>query len=734
MKRNPVNSKEDLKLEANTAEKSSASDRVSEMKKKPSFLDILEEQRAAPEKSSGSDDSIDTSNGSGGSANSDGANGVGAARIVKQKKKHKNTTTSPLLSEAIIPSQVAAENFEKTSSLEHMKGVYEIRYGSKIGEASAFEQKFAPDRLVIDGEKAVVDQALTSILPSVFTRVTNYKKVTEAQFEEARKEENEKARKEQLAKLTAELKPITLKALDFGSGDGRALEIWIDLADRVKPHGITLEVTAYDIVRSGVDSYKSKLTHPRLPQEYVDDLKEIYGERVYQARQRDPEFLKQEDRYDEDLKKLYERDLPKDEDSEVYGAELPDKRNGEVAGRKLSRPKRPAETSDDLSDIFVDFSPNAAALKKQYGEELYEKRKVADGFPSVLDYAALRAKYQETIREDFIEACQLEGQPFTEDYALEYARNKAVDKVDSLRKRMPKFPALEQADEDDRSLYASDFIEGAKREPGEEALIEDCGAHQRDNLKIKFLLGSPKLDPQDLNHMLGEGESFDLSLILYGCLSHIPTAEKRDSFLESIRDMTHCNGRVAMTVPGQIFFKEDLKQMDWMVKNGLLPRSKVRPGDVIYTATDITDAHIKDSGATESETQNLRSLFFATYSPDQLKEWVEKMSPDEYKLFISSLANPSTVSNSGLAFRTADRIASQILSAVMDRPEFAKYIDAGYYGVGFPGTAEKEAKDLGSRDIEEVETSTKKSETPSFWRSLVGRFTTLPTSQKDFTR
>ena len=282
---------------------------------------------------------------------------------------------------------------------------------------------------------------------------------------------------------------------------------------------------------------------------------------------------------------------------------------------------------------------------------------------------------------------------------------------------------LKQSSEDDRSLYESDFIEGAEKEIGEEPLIEDCGAHQRDNLRIKFLLGSPKLDPQDLSHILGEGESFDLSLILYGCLSHIPTAEKRDGFLESIRDMTHSDGRVAMTVPGQIFFKEDLKRMDWMTKSGLLPKSRMRPGDVIYTATDITDSHIKDYGASESEAENLRSLFFATYSHDQLKELLAKISPEEYELFISSLANPSTISNSGLTFRTADRIASQMLSAVMDRPEFAKYVDAGYYGVVLPGTAENKEINPGTRDVENVKATSKKSETPSAWQNFVSKFT-----------
>lgn len=626
--------------------------------------------------------------------------------------RNKSTKKNPDNGLIPDPAQVAAANFAKTVAEEHTKDVYEIRYDSRPGEKTAFQLKFSEDIQVVDGELSVVDQALDSVLPSVITRATKYKKATESQFEAARKEEHEEIRKERLDQLTSELKPLTVKALDFGSGDGRALEIWMKLSDLLKPYGIMLEVTAYDIVKSGVNSYKSKLTNPRLPQEYVDDLKEVYGERVYQARRLDPEFLTR-GRYAEDLKKLYSQDLPKETPSKVYGAELP--KAGELEGQKLYR-QGEEEVIDDLSlsDITVDVddNPNAAALKKQYGEELYARRKVEIDFPSLSDYAALRTKYQETFSQDFIAALQLEGQLFSENDVIRHARDKAADKVDSLVKRMPKFPEIdaktlaEAYGDDDRSLYASDFIEGEDRKSDEKPLIEDCGTHQRDNLRIKFLLGSPELDQEEFKQVLREGESFDLSLILYGCLSHIPTAEKRDGFLESIRDMTHSDGRIAMTVPGQIFFREDLKRMDWMMKSGLLPKSKVRPGDVIYTATDITDSHIKDSGASEAEADNLRSLFFATYSADQLKELLERISPQDHEIFISSLANPSEISNANLAFRTAERAASQLLSTVMNRPEFARYVDAGYYGVVMPGAAEKGDVQLEARDAKEVKTTT----------------------------
>ncbi len=621
-------------------------------------------------------------------------------------KSQKNTTTFKEVDHA----QMAAENFAKTIALQHTKDVYEIRYDTKPGEKSAFELKFFEDILVVDGEWHVIDRALSSVLPSLSTRATEYKKATEVQFEEARKKQN----KEQLKQLTSQLKPLTAKALDFGSGDGRALGIWIKLADLLKPYGITLEVTSYDIVRSGVNSYKSKLTNPRLPQEYVDDLKETYGERLYQARKLDPEFLTK-DRYDEDLKKLYSQDIYEETYSEVYCANLP--KSGELVGKKLYREDK-EKFVDDLSKITIDldFDPNAAALKKQYGEELYERRKVADDFPSMSDYLALRTKYQETFKQDFFEALLVEGQPFTQEDVIKYAKDKAADKIDSLIKRMPKFLEVEEKTlaeaygDEDLSLYPSDFIKDKNREADEKPLIEYCGTHQRDNLKIKFLLGSPELDQDQFKQILRDGESFDISLILYGCLSHIPEAEKRDGFLESIRDITSSDGRIAMTVPGQIFFKEDLKKMEWLVKSGLLSKSKIRHGDVIYTATDI-----KDSGASEAETENLRSLFFATYSADQLKELLEKISPKDHEIFISSLANPSTISNSNLAFRTAERVASQILSTVMNRPEFSKYVDAGYYGVVMPGAAEKKDSGPETQTAKETKTTNKKSETRGGW-------------------
>lgn len=156
-----------------------------------------------------------------------------------------------------------------------------------------------------------------------------------------------------ITRLYKEGEPLVITALDFGSGDGRGIELWQGMADRLKDAGITLRVKAYDVVEAGLETYASRLTNPILPKEYSLSLKRHYGEEAFK----------------ENLIKGYVLDA---EDEKI-----------------VSHAKNPMFGIEGGTQDIGDIN----ALKKQYGEDLFQDKLARGLLPTSKDLAHLKTMY-----------------------------------------------------------------------------------------------------------------------------------------------------------------------------------------------------------------------------------------------------------------------------------------------------------------------------------------------------
>ncbi|MBP7710691.1 MAG: hypothetical protein KA100_06460 [Rickettsiales bacterium] len=196
--------------------------------------------------------------------------------------------------------------------------------------------------------------------------------------------------------------------------------------------------------------------------------------------------------------------------------------------------------------------------------------------------------------------------------------------------------------------------------------VESHGVFKYQNLEIQLLCGDPEITPENfgkaINHY--KASPVRMSLILYGSLSHISSEEERNNFLAETLDFT--KGCLAQTVPGPLYFREELAAANIGLYNGLGMHKK----DVFYVP---------------SETPESTPLFFAIYDCDRLQKQMSEIS-EEHQIQISTLANPSTISTRPELFGTIDDLASRALSYFPSMASSA----VGYWGVVSQGKRNSE--------------------------------------------
>ena len=195
--------------------------------------------------------------------------------------------------------------------------------------------------------------------------------------------------------------------------------------------------------------------------------------------------------------------------------------------------------------------------------------------------------------------------------------------------------------------------------------IVHCGTYKNNNLEIELLKGHESLSAAEFGTEIGTS---DMSLILYGSLSHIPSLEARRDFLHQILVAT--KGYFVGTMPGQIYFREELKES---AKN-----PNMREGETHYIPKELSDS---------------APIFFATYDLKLLKEFVKSSGAEEPEVSINSINNPSDLSKSSFVVKKLDSLASTLGSALIYyAPSLAEKLpssimNAGYWGVTAKGLA-----------------------------------------------
>ncbi len=264
------------------------------------------------------------------------------------------TENTPLIS-SNSKSGDFTTTFKKYLAPEHISSVYENRFKTTRGKTSKYTSAFDSEHLVTEGEKEVFNNAVNKSMDLIRKKHEKWNKLAEEKYqktlekyEEAKTRYKEDRNADALEKalsdaklLFFDLKPLTITALDFGCGDGRDLELWIELADKLKELGITVRVKAYDIVESGIESYKSKLTNPPLPPKYTAELTKIYGPETYE-------------------KKLKEENFPSFNDYEILRAVFGD----EVDAVRKKGPKFLELKSQDNLITHENFSNESVTLEE----------------------------------------------------------------------------------------------------------------------------------------------------------------------------------------------------------------------------------------------------------------------------------------------------------------------------------------------------------------------------------
>lgn len=159
-----------------------------------------------------------------------------------------------------------------------------------------------------------------------------------------------------------------------------------------------------------------------------------------------------------------------------------------------------------------------------------------------------------------------------------------------------------------------------------EAKITNYGVFRHYNLEIELLHGDPQVKPAHLKQIFGN--EVDMTLVLYGSLSHIFPAKMRDDFLKELLNITQ--GAYISTIPGERYFQRQLTNKELGDYNSL----DLGRGEIIYTP---------------SESKKSPPLPFVVYDREHIEEILKKAADGkDFKLLVSSVYNPSEVSSSQL--------------------------------------------------------------------------------------
>jgi len=156
---------------------------------------------------------------------------------------------------------------------------YAMRYIVDALGRSTYQDRFDETRLVTQGERQIFEKNFHSSL--------------------------EKFRKEITSNIGQKSK-FTFKGLDYGCGDGRGLELWMDAAKKLKKlendlkskypgKNIEIDVSLemYDISTEGLQSLKKKLMHPKINKADIDKfLAGVRGAKIVSEEEKNDEIFR----------------------------------------------------------------------------------------------------------------------------------------------------------------------------------------------------------------------------------------------------------------------------------------------------------------------------------------------------------------------------------------------------------------------------------------------------------
>lgn len=194
-------------------------------------------------------------------------------------------------------------------------------------------------------------------------------------------------------------------------------------------------------------------------------------------------------------------------------------------------------------------------------------------------------------------------------------------------------PVQEGLDQYKERLIKAGFILG-----------ENKSILSKDNIEIKLTLG-------DQNNIKNLPDNFDMSVCMFGVLSHIPERAERQKTLKNLNQKTR--GCLAITVPGKNIFRkrqkafEEIRTMDAETENLL------EPGDLMYTI----------KGSENLECGKIAN-FYHLSTFDEFKKDLQIAEFHIDQIGISAISHPTKLSRNRL-FNNADKIASEILTKIL---------------------------------------------------------------------
>ncbi len=160
----------------------------------------------------------------------------------------------------------------------------------------------------------------------------------------------------------------------------------------------------------------------------------------------------------------------------------------------------------------------------------------------------------------------------------------------------------------------------------------------RGNIKFKLMVGD--------QHKIAElDKTFDMSMSMFGVLSHIRGVENRVATLKIINDAT-C-GFVAMTVAGYNGFRDRIKLFDELRKVDSNWAKAIEKGDFRYTVANTNESNYYHAADIDEATKSATSAGY-----------------EVSKVGVSSILHPSKISGGSL-LGSIDKLASGAATKIL---------------------------------------------------------------------
>lgn len=558
------------------------------------------------------------------------------------------------------------------SRVNDIKDLYDKRYSNEeLGKLSPYLSRFDPEYLIVSGEEKVFMAGLAEIvgsnptirqLDSISKKIELWKKLKSGiAVEDVSQEVRNSYERDE---------PLVITAVDFGCGDGRSLELWQKMADKLKDFGITLRVKFYDVSEVGLTSLKSRLMNPVVPEKYSDSLREIYGKEIYNQKLQEEDFPTQQDI--EDLKKFYgekiynenlklgnipitNRQISSKEDSEWKS--IYEEKNNKDSFVKISVAEE--EQEKILGEIYEKKDKNnshdiKASLVEEYGRQYWNKRGADNGFLTKEDVRNLKNIYGKESYER-----RLIGNDFPN--ADDYEKLEQIygyKEIFTLKEKMPKFVKI-----------------GHETKTADQSNVICLGTYRYRNFEAEILFGNVvEVTPSNFKEAVGV---VDMSLILYGSTSHIPDKDLRREFIKAIIENT--TGTLVATLPGRQGRTKEVAEAIERTNDG---------SEIEIKVIELKGDH-KTMPYGIYTHQTLTALLNEVYDELEKDDVGKVIDRSNIQINVATKRNPADISKNWTDY-LVDAMLTPVANVALNvscAPDSIK--DARYFGVVVPGVAPK---------------------------------------------